>query len=357
MAAFRDEICLTADLRHPNIVNFIGCCFGKDLMALVLEWVERGTLGDVLAQQSELDLTWNDPLLKLVMDVARGGEYLHSRSIVHRDLKPENCLCTEFLTCKISDFGTSRYWRSAAGDEASMTATGTPMFVAPEVSRGEEYGEKVDVYSFGVLLLCVAVEQSITEFIGQRWCAHFDKSRIPNTNTIAFNRVLAPIWEGRWKPVSEAAPVPQAPPAVSALISRCTSFSPELRPSFSEVLAALTGPVMSEVIGSPVAFTRVAPPSPTQLPAAVPKVEGQPKMGARQNQPTTSPQQQRVMWSDRPEVGRGALRADNKQLSMVEEGEEGEEAGSFVFANPIKTAELLRERESKGEYRDGESYA
>jgi serine/threonine protein kinase len=104
--AFRREILLTASLRHANIVNFVGACWTKDLTCLILEWVPRGSLGDML-DDSGLDLTWNDPMLQLARDIASAMNYLHSRefedgtageegsrrtsvkgSIIHRDLKP-----------------------------------------------------------------------------------------------------------------------------------------------------------------------------------------------------------------------------------------------------------------------------
>lgn len=75
-----------------------GACWGQDLTCLVLEWVPKGTLGDLLGNQG-LDLSWSEPLLRLATDVARGLCYLHGRSffdevekkhkecVIHRDLK------------------------------------------------------------------------------------------------------------------------------------------------------------------------------------------------------------------------------------------------------------------------------
>ena len=79
--AFRSEILLTSALRHPNIVAFVGACWSKELTCLVLEWLPRGTLDDLLVSDG-LDLHWGEPLLRLARDVARGMAYLHGREYV-----------------------------------------------------------------------------------------------------------------------------------------------------------------------------------------------------------------------------------------------------------------------------------
>lgn len=120
LRAFRQEILLTSICRHPNIINFVGACWGKELICLVLEWAEKGSLGGLLESREGKRLRWEDPLLRLATDISRGMTYLHGRKyfderdgslkecILHRDLKPDNVLITEFLAGKISDFGTSR---------------------------------------------------------------------------------------------------------------------------------------------------------------------------------------------------------------------------------------------------------
>ena len=83
MVAFRQEILITSQLRHPNIVEFKGACWGGDLTALILGWCSGGSLEDVLQQK---DLEWNDPLLKLATDVARGSKnirLLYMRNRTH----------------------------------------------------------------------------------------------------------------------------------------------------------------------------------------------------------------------------------------------------------------------------------
>ena len=50
-----------------------------------------------------------------------------------------------------------------------MTAVGTPLFAAPELFRGEHYDEKVDVYSFGMLLIAMGTNEELPAFVGERW--------------------------------------------------------------------------------------------------------------------------------------------------------------------------------------------
>ena len=114
------------------------------------QWIPRGTLSALL-EDATLDLRWDDPLLKLAIDAARGMAYLHGREyfderdegykkcILHRDLKPENALITDYISLKITDFGISR---AKAADDVLMTSLGTPLFCAPETSRGDPYDEK-----------------------------------------------------------------------------------------------------------------------------------------------------------------------------------------------------------------------
>ena len=77
--SFRAEILLTSSLRHPNIVGFVGATWSRKLTCLILEWMPRGSMGDLLASRT-VSLGWSEPLLRLATDVARGMGYMHSRS-------------------------------------------------------------------------------------------------------------------------------------------------------------------------------------------------------------------------------------------------------------------------------------
>jgi serine/threonine protein kinase len=259
---FKDEILLTATLRHPNIVNYVGACWGRELMCLVLEWVGRGSLRDFLNVPGA-DLRWDDPLLRLATDIARGMNYLHcmqyyderdqvmKQCILHRDLKPDNALISDYLAAKLADFGTSK---SVGKDASLMTGVGTPLYVAPEVTRGEMYDEKIDVYSFGMTLIEMCVGDLML-LLGERWMKAFDKKKIPKQTM----RILMPIYEEGWRPVSNEEPVPQAPPSINDLIIRCMSHDPTRRPSFAVILNELNGKCKAEIDAK--SYGRKTPPS------------------------------------------------------------------------------------------------
>ena len=77
-------------------------------------------------------------------------KYIHFRHIIHRDLKPSNIIIANDGTIKICDFGVSKLMTSEA--HSITGGVGKPKFMAPEIVNEEDYDEKVDVYSFGVLL-------------------------------------------------------------------------------------------------------------------------------------------------------------------------------------------------------------
>ena len=146
---FRMEILLQSELRHDNIVAFIGTVWETSLMALVMEYCERGTAKSVLKTEG-MNLTFQDPLLKWCLNISRGMNYIHSLSyfdvkakrhhhgIIHRDLKPDNCLITENYSLKLADFGEAR----EVDNDNTMTQVGTPLYIAPEILKGYRYTTK-----------------------------------------------------------------------------------------------------------------------------------------------------------------------------------------------------------------------
>ena len=148
----QNEMCLWAQIDHPNCVKFFGACFeATGFYYLLCEYMPGGSLLDrhnALRPQATPPQT--PQMLRQMRQIATAMEHLHSKKILHRDLKSANVLVAEDGRLVVADFGLARYCQSDS--EANMTAeTGSYRWMAPEVIRHEPYGTGCDVYSFGVL--------------------------------------------------------------------------------------------------------------------------------------------------------------------------------------------------------------
>ncbi|KAL4018654.1 hypothetical protein IC575_022261 [Cucumis melo] len=154
---FKAEIAVLTKVRHRNLVALLGYCLDGNERLLVYEYMPQGTFSRFLFNWKEegiKPLEWKRRLT-VVLDVARGVEYLHSlahQSFIHRDLKPSNILLGDDLRAKVADFGLVRL---APEGKASIETrlAGTFGYLAPEYAVTGRVTTKVDVYSFGVILM------------------------------------------------------------------------------------------------------------------------------------------------------------------------------------------------------------
>lgn len=153
MARFgREAEALAAVDRHPNIVRIHGFSQQQDLPYLVLDFVEGGSLGDLLEEDGQR----LDPkrAAEICMKVARALAFVHKRGILHRDLKPDNILIrAEDGEPLLTDFGLAKGLDSEALT-ASNEILGTPFYMSPEQVSGdnESVGPRSDLWSLGVVL-------------------------------------------------------------------------------------------------------------------------------------------------------------------------------------------------------------
>nr|XP_033802633.1 mitogen-activated protein kinase kinase kinase 13 isoform X2 [Geotrypetes seraphini] len=133
-------------LKHPNIIAFKGVCTQAPCYCIIMEYCAHGQLYEVLRAgrkvTPQLLVDWS-------LGIASGMSYLHLHKIIHRDLKSPNVLVTHTDAVKISDFGTSK---ELSDKSTKMSFAGTVAWMAPEVIRNEPVSEKVDIWSFGVVL-------------------------------------------------------------------------------------------------------------------------------------------------------------------------------------------------------------
>ncbi len=147
---FQREAQATAALNHPHICALYDVGEQEGASYLVMEYVEGQTLASRL-REGPLPL---DQLLHRAAEVAQALAAAHERGIIHRDLKPANLMLTP-AGVKVLDFGLAKFTRpdpAAMDATAAHTILGTPAYMSPEQTRGEELDPRSDLFSFGCVL-------------------------------------------------------------------------------------------------------------------------------------------------------------------------------------------------------------
>jgi len=159
LLGFYKEIETLSKLRHTNIVQMYGFCRKENYVCLVTEYVRGGNLADCLADPENYELDFYLQT-ELALNIVRGMVYLHSMGVIHRDLKPANILVESWEEgkVKVCDFGLSKVVRKTEKKEENE-ALGSPQYAAPELAA-DNHDNKVDVFSFGIILWEVAFRKS-----------------------------------------------------------------------------------------------------------------------------------------------------------------------------------------------------
>lgn len=200
---FLQEVAIMRKVRHRNVVQFIGACTKKPHLCIVFEYMRGGSVYDHLRNVGTLSI---DYIYRVALEVTRGMDYLHKRKIVHRDLKAANLLLDEHGTVKIADFGVARMMESPG----VMTAeTGTYRWMAPEVIEHKPYGNKADVFSFGVVLWELLTGQ------------------VPYNDMTPLQAAVGVVQQGLRPPIPSNCPAPLAD-----IMRLCWQRDPMVRPSF-----------------------------------------------------------------------------------------------------------------------------
>ncbi len=152
---FRRESELLAQFQHENIVRGIdhGCVHGM-LNYVVMEFLEGESLQDVLNRLGSLK---EDQALAIILQIAKGLEYIEGQGIVHRDIKPDNVIITPSGVLKMIDLGFAKPIGQPEETAEDMTC-GTPQYMSPEQAQGaKEVDVRSDIYSLGATLYHMAL--------------------------------------------------------------------------------------------------------------------------------------------------------------------------------------------------------
>ncbi|CAD8156776.1 unnamed protein product [Paramecium pentaurelia] len=205
MADFLKEVQVISNLRHPNIVLYMGVCIKRHNFYLITEYMENGSLYDHIHKRKTKNLNF----IQIIEDITLGMNNLHGRRIMHCDLKSSNVLIDQNWNVKLCDFGLSRI-----KSKKTKSMIGTPHWMAPEIMRGEPYTEKSDVYSFGMILW-----EIIT-------------GKIPYEN-LSITQIIGTVG---WGHTQVEIPQFSNPPILAILAKDCLQRDSSQRPTFAKIL-------------------------------------------------------------------------------------------------------------------------
>ncbi|XP_053858201.1 serine/threonine-protein kinase PAK 3-like [Vidua macroura] len=142
-----NELLLLKDKKNPNIVNSLDSFLVDGDLWLVMEYMDRGTLQDIVRQTGMAE----GEMAAVSRECLQGLDFLHANRVIHRDLKSSNILLGMDGSVKLADFGLCAQLSPEQDQRSSMV--GTAHWMAPEVVTSSPYGPKVDIWSFGIVTI------------------------------------------------------------------------------------------------------------------------------------------------------------------------------------------------------------
>ncbi|PMD17509.1 BOS4, mitogen-activated protein kinase [Hyaloscypha hepaticicola] len=176
----RDEMNVLEVLDHPNVVSYHGIEVHRDKVYIFMEFCSGGSLAGLLEHGRIED---EQVIMVYALQLLEGLAYLHESGIVHRDIKPENILLNHNGVIKYVDFGAAKVIArqgktlvAAEAGKANKSMTGTPMYMSPEVIKGENPGRAgaVDVWSLGCVILEMATGRRPWASLDNEWAIMYN---------------------------------------------------------------------------------------------------------------------------------------------------------------------------------------
>lgn len=176
-----EELKILQKVNHGNLVKLEGFCIDPEEANcyLVYEYVENGSLYSWLHEDKNEKLDWKKRL-RVAIDIANGLQYIHEHTrprVVHKDIKSSNILLDSNMRAKIANFGLAKSGMNAI----TMHIVGTQGYIAPEYLADGVVSTKMDVFSFGVVLLeLISGKEAIDEEGNLLWASAIKTFEVDN---------------------------------------------------------------------------------------------------------------------------------------------------------------------------------
>ncbi|KAG6742187.1 hypothetical protein POTOM_055477 [Populus tomentosa] len=229
-ADFASEVTLISNVHHRNLIRLLGCCNKGPELLLVYEYMANSSLDRFLFGEKRGSLRWKQRF-DIILGTAQGLAYLHEQfhvCIIHRDIKSSNILLDDDFQPKIADFGLARLLPENQSHLSTKFA-GTLGYTAPEYALHGQLSEKVDTYSFGIVVLEIVSGKKSSEMIAdpgaeyllkKAWKLYEDGKHIELVD----------------ESLDPSEYVAEHAKKIIEIALMCTQSSPTLRPTMSEVV-------------------------------------------------------------------------------------------------------------------------
>ena len=253
--ASKNEVRVLQALRHSHIIayhdSFVtsgGARANDAKLCIVLEWASGGDMSDLISRRKQLGQRFSEPdILRYCYQMCSALAHCHHNvRLLHRDLKPANIFISADGSLKIGDFGISRFLSNSGA--LAQTQCGTPLYMSPEMARGERYTSAADVWAVG----CIVYEMMA---LSSPWLTQLG-SKARGLNVAALMHLIS-------RGVLETNSLRKFySPELCALLGALVSPDPASRPSLASLLE---WPIMKACASGGLALPRV----PAHAPAGV----------------------------------------------------------------------------------------
>ncbi|KAG8378707.1 hypothetical protein BUALT_Bualt07G0013200 [Buddleja alternifolia] len=233
---FLEQVSKISSLKHKNVVELLGYCMDRGLRVLAYEFAPNGSLHDVLHRQNGIHgpvpvPSW-DQRVKIALGAAKGLEYLHEKAqprVVHSDFKSSSVLLfDDGDVVKITYDSLNEAIAMADSPEAGPQIFG---YYAPEYARTGQRSSKIDVYSYGVVLLELLTGRKPVDYTqpwGQRCLVTWATAKLREDKA---KQCVDVRLNGEYPP--------KAVPKMVVIAALCVQYEAESRPNMSFVVKAL----------------------------------------------------------------------------------------------------------------------
>ncbi|XP_058005680.1 uncharacterized protein LOC110663650 isoform X2 [Hevea brasiliensis] len=236
---FKKEIMAISNVYHRNIVNLIGYCSDDDdNRLLVFEFVPNNSLKFHLHENGSSTINWSNRM-KIAIGSAQGLKYMHEDSghkILHLYVKSDNILLNDKFIPKLAEFGSAKIFPDSLTHLSISQVMINSGYMAPEYQTTNKFTDKLDIYSFGVILLeLITGKQPVGHFSGHTNMVKWAKPML--SKSLFEGKDMSNFVDEELQGYYD----PKQMDQMVACVLACVHDDPQRRPPMSRILEVLKG--------------------------------------------------------------------------------------------------------------------